>query len=452
VVAGAAVYATTALSGGGRQPDELVPKTTFAYVKVDLDPAANQKLAARSFFGKIPAVKTSGSSDNVFENVLESAFHDGNLDYATDVKPWFDKRAAVAAFPAADGHTEVVGVLRSKDDAKAKASLDKAAMKAKADGGSGLAYTITKGYVVVSETQAAVDDAVRGADQASLRDNQTYRDDVDALHGDQVAVAWADLRQVFDAAKSRVPFSGMLPSGLTDQVKGRVVSGLHLTGDYAEVEGLAFDVPQQAQQKTGDPTLLKGLPASTVAAVSVNGLGDTLNRQLQSLGSGGAFDPKAAADHFLSQAGLSLDNDVLPLFADQTVLALGAPFESLDSLRVGLLTKVADATKAQSVATKLGALGEAAGAPVTASVKGDTLVLATGDYGTELSGGSGLGSSPKFSKAMGDLSASGTAAYVDLEQLLSGAHDPKLASLKALGLVTGTRGGNGFFRLRLVVG
>jgi hypothetical protein len=35
------------LSGGGAQPDAFVPSSAFAFAKVDLDPAAGQKLAAR---------------------------------------------------------------------------------------------------------------------------------------------------------------------------------------------------------------------------------------------------------------------------------------------------------------------------------------------------------------------------------------------------------------------
>ena len=136
VLAGAAVYATTVLSGGGRQPDELVPRSTFAYAKVDLDPAAGQKLAARSFFEKFPKLKgkTGTGDENTFEKVLEDLISDGDIDYKTDVQPWFDRRAAVAAFPAPGDTVVTVSVLRSKDDAKARVSLDKIARTSKSNG------------------------------------------------------------------------------------------------------------------------------------------------------------------------------------------------------------------------------------------------------------------------------------------------------------------------------
>src|SRR3712207_6354108 len=78
LVAGAAVYATTTLSGGGRQPDELVPRSAVAFLKVDLDPAARQKLAAREFFAHFPALKSAtGDTEGCVEEGLGSPLRGG---------------------------------------------------------------------------------------------------------------------------------------------------------------------------------------------------------------------------------------------------------------------------------------------------------------------------------------------------------------------------------------
>jgi hypothetical protein len=323
-------------------------------------------------------------------------------------------------------------------------------VKAKATG-KDLAYTITKGYVVVSDDQASVDEAVRLSGEASLRENRTYRTDTGRLSGDQVAVGWADLQQVYQAAKAALPID--LPSNVTDQLKGRVVTGLHLTGDYAELEGLALDVPQQTAPKVADATLIRGLPASTAAAVSWSGLGDTLKAQLDGL-AGSGIDPEAIAGELLGDSGLTLAGDVLPLFGEQSVLALGAFPEGLEGLRAALVSKPKNVAKAKQAGDVLALLSSAFGLPAEASVKDDTFYLATGGYGAELRAGSGLGSSAKFTKATGDLAGASNIAYVDLAAYRAAQDepDPRLAGLTSAGMVNGVRDGNQFFRLRIVAG
>ncbi|HEU0130393.1 MAG TPA: DUF3352 domain-containing protein [Mycobacteriales bacterium] len=448
VVAGAAVYATTALSGGGRQPDELVPKSAFAYVKIDLDPAANQKLAARSFFGKFPSLKGKADGDDPVEGVLGDVLSDDDLSFERDVKPWFDRRAAIAVFPGANGRTETVAVLRSKDDGKAKAALD----RVKASGDAKTAYTITKGYVVVSDEQAAVDDAVRLSAQASLKDNDVYKGDVAKLPGDQIAVGWVDVAQAFQAAKNKIPLSSTLPSGLTDLVKGRIALGVHLSNDYVEVQGRAFGVDQRVQPKATDHAVLKALPANTFAALSSSGVGDQLKNGLAQAGGAGGLDPAAIIAGVLGESGLSLDDDVLPLFGEQSVFVLGTAFTGLDSLRAALVTRVADPAKAQAAGPKVAAAVTQFGVPVTSTLKGNTFYLGTGDYPAQLAAGSGLGDSAKFTKATGDLAGAGVVAYVDLEAAVAAnpKSSPRLKPLRSAGLVTGTADGQPFFRLRVV--
>lgn len=447
VLAGAAVYATTALSGGGRQPDELVPRATFAYLKVDLDPAANQKLAARSFFGKFPKLKsTSDDTDAVFDGLLEQVFSDGDVSFANDVKPWFDRRAAVAAFPGSAG-TEVVATFRSKDDAKAREALGRLAAKAHDDdGGSTLAYTITKGYAVVGETQAAVDDAVRLSGQASLRDNATYRADVAKLAGDQVVVGWADVAQAVRAGSDALPLSGLEVGALSSLLKGRIVAGLHLTNDYAEVQGRTIGADPKTLPKTADPVLLKRLPESTVAAVSFTALGDSLKTGLAAAGGIGGANPLGLIDLFLGQSGISFEADILPLFGEQTVLALGGPFAGLDAPRAGLVSRGGSAASGDKVALALEQLGVTA----HAEVKDGTFYLGTGDYTTELVKGGSLGSTAAFTKAMGDVSAVSFALYADVRALLGPDASPEAKPLRSLGLVGGIQNGEQFFRARLV--
>jgi len=452
VVAGAAVYAATVLSGGGRQPDELVPRATFAYAKIDLDPAAGQKLAARSFFSKFPNLKdkANASQDDVFENVLDTLISDKDVNYDRDVKPWFDRRAAVAAYPGDSSKPTVVSVLRSKDDEKARAALTRLSSAAAAQG-SPFAFDIVKGYVVVSDTKAHVDQTVQQSDKESLRDNDTYRDDVDTLTGDQVAVAWVDIPPAFRAAIAGQPRAGLIPTAITDKIKGRAVVGLHFTGDYVEMEGRVLGADKSLFASPGaKPELLDKLPGSTVAALSVTGLQKSIKDATDLTGT----DPDELAGDLLSQTGLSLDKDLLPLLGDQTAIAV----EDFDlfggNSRIAFLSKVAAAAGARRAGAKIAAAAEQFGVPLKAQVEGDTFVLAMpADYAAELAGGTGgLTKSKKFQKATGDLGSPNEVIYVDLQALINADAGSPESALRSFGAVAGVDNGTPYFRVRLVAG
>jgi hypothetical protein len=454
VIAGAAVYATTALSGGGRQPDELAPRSTFAYAKLDLDPAANQKLAAREFFGKFPELKKSGADgENPFEALLAKMFEgEENFSYEADVKPWFDKRIGIAGYRGADGPAGL-GIIQSKDDAKAKKAMDKAVAEAKKDGDE-FAYRIEKGYVVVSDTQAHLDDALKQAAKENIKDNKTFSEDVDRLDGDQVIVGWVDMKAAFDAVKSEIPDAGLIPNAITDQLQGRIVTGLHLDGDYAEVSGYVVGAKQPAKPPAaGEAKLLKNLPADTVAAVSVNGLGDQIKEGLGQLGSLGQ-DPEALVGPFLQEMGLDLDNDLLPLLGDQTVISLGGIPLGIEDVSAGLLSTVKDPGAAKANGEKLAAALSEMGVPLRADVSGNTFYLATQEYLPALKAGKGLGDSEKFKKAVGDADSVSMAMYVDLDAIIGEVATPdeakEVEALSAVGVTAGYDKGVPFFRLRVV--
>ena len=58
-IAGGAYVAYGALSGGGAQPETVVPAAAAAYAEVDLDPAASQKVAAFRFLHRFPLSPSS---------------------------------------------------------------------------------------------------------------------------------------------------------------------------------------------------------------------------------------------------------------------------------------------------------------------------------------------------------------------------------------------------------
>ena len=55
--AGAGFAAGTVVGGGGTQPEDVLPDTVVAYVDVDLDPAAQQKVNLVRLLGRFPDVE-----------------------------------------------------------------------------------------------------------------------------------------------------------------------------------------------------------------------------------------------------------------------------------------------------------------------------------------------------------------------------------------------------------
>ncbi len=115
------------LASSGAQPDGWAPASSIAYIKIDLDPAASEKVAALRFERKFPHAPHVTSADQLKDSLLSAAFDrsSSDIDYATDIKPWLGDRVAIAVYPDASGKVQSVGILQVKDAALAKAGLTK---------------------------------------------------------------------------------------------------------------------------------------------------------------------------------------------------------------------------------------------------------------------------------------------------------------------------------------
>src|SRR5690606_28833108 len=126
---GGGVYAALAMSGGGDQPDSVLPATAAAYVQVDLDPGAGQKVTAVRFLrGLDPEVRESIDRDWrawVWEQLQDEGDLPSDVDYAEYVAPWLGDRAGLAVLPTVEGEEPVVAVaLQVKDGQAALDFLD----------------------------------------------------------------------------------------------------------------------------------------------------------------------------------------------------------------------------------------------------------------------------------------------------------------------------------------
>ncbi|WP_405084075.1 DUF3352 domain-containing protein [Microbispora sp. NBC_01389] len=458
VVGGGGVWAAAKLGGGGTQPQDVLPANAIAYVRLDLDPSAEQKLALFGIGRRFSATRDAFGGDDPREALGKALVNalgkDGaglaEVDYARDVEPWLGDRAGLAVLPSADGGDPVGAIaVQVRDEAAARAGIARLGPR---DGKGGLAFR--DGYAVIAPSQELADQYVTAA---PLSGEPRFAGDLQALGEPGVLSFWADVEKAVEAAYPRR--DGAEP--LLDRVKGmRFAGALRFSGDYAELAGITRG--GKTAPGRPEPVRIGELPATTVAAASFSGLGDLLREQWPSIeqaanGAGGG--PYAETLDAARQYGLSLPDDLVTLLGRNLTLALDET--GLDGPRPAFgAVLTTDTTKAQDVVDRVKAYLNGIERPAdfaTASGDGRFVLATTPEYAAALGGGGALAESETFRLAVPDAGNATYAVYADLDRLeklyLSGAGEAErrdLEKLRAVGL-SGTSGeaGSGF-TLRVV--
>lgn len=438
LIAGGA-YAVSALGGGGAQPGGALPANTVAFAKIDLDPSSSQKIDAIRFLRKFPsAEKQTGKLDEkvdlrkvIFEQLQKNGQFT-SLKYDSDVAPWIGERFGFALVPGQNGTEPVpVVLLATTDPEKAKASL----AKMTAEGGG---CSVGEEFALCGQTAAAMDTVRDNAAKGSLGDAESFAADMKDLGEDGMLAFWTDLAQVTKQVKSVAGAQlGTAPAQNLDKVKGRAFGALRFAGTGLELAAHVRDTGTPvADAKTG--TTIGDLPADTIAAVSVNGLGDSIAKQWPQLQQSLTDLDPTALDQFTAETGLTLPGDLVKLVGNHTTLAFGGMDADLPKVA---LKSDGDA----AVAGKLASYLTGQGATVTSTATdGGTLLSLSDAYAAQVKDGRGLGENAAFTKALPNVGDARGAAYVDFPRLIeslgtsmSAEDKANLAPLAALG-ITGT--------------
>ena len=445
VVVGGAGYATASyLSGGGTQPEQVLPGDVLGFVKVDLDPSAGQKMALRSLLEKFPDVDTEGDGDirdQLLQPLLELSGDE--LDYAADVEPWLGDRMAVAAVVADDSAAGVVPVvaLAVTDEERMTDALTRA------QEGADFGFAVREDFVLITDTQERAD-GIAAAEQ-TLADDADFGGDREALGGDQVALGWADLSAAQGVVERQASAQGVPADVLGGaQLAGRVILGVHAQDDGIEMVGMDFGV-SDVGVPTGDPTrLAQDLPEDTLAALSASGAGDSAVAAWAELEGSGAL---AEVEQPLAELGLSLPDDLRAVLGSDFVVAVSGDLES-PALGARVVTEKPEAA-ARSLDAILGSLDLGA-APVYSFGESDYVVATDAGTADALAADGGLGDTDAFRAAVADPDGASAIGYVDLATVLdevvarggqAGEEAAKFSAVEALGLsVSGTDDGSRF--------
>lgn len=274
---GGGAYAWTQLSGGGTQPHDVLPADTIAYVRLDLDPSASQKIDLFRLARRVPelsqelGIKDEG--DDLRKIVLEDALKGcDDVDYAKDVEPWLGERVGLGVGPNLQDEEESLRIaVQVTDETAAKAGIGKLF------GCSGEEFGIgfLDGYAIVTPTQKSADAAVKAASSESLADDAAFTRDQDALDEQGVLSGWVDVKDGLAAIKK---------AGI-DDVLGPDAAQLETVAD--ETSSLAFALSASSTSLTLDAVAHEGdkptklpqvrglgaLPEDTVVGLTVPGGG-----------------------------------------------------------------------------------------------------------------------------------------------------------------------------------
>ncbi|UQX90122.1 DUF3352 domain-containing protein [Jatrophihabitans telluris] len=447
-----------ALSGGGRQPESVLPADAVAFAKIDLDPSASQKIAAYRFLNTLPKVGKSFTQgkdlrESLFDVFADQAHLPSSFNYARDVKPWLGDRAAIALRFDASGKAESIGALQVRDQSAATRSLTAIMTFTGTDFG----VTFSHGYALLGKDQQEVDTARVEAERAPLSASPHFRADMALLGSTGVSAGWADFGALSSAMRGAAVGGALLN-------KSRLSYTLRFSPTAAEVVLKSSGGPRAALPARSMP--IAALPADTVAAASLsvdNGQLAQAYRQFESRfaqQSGGLMgNPLAAISR---QFGLKLPADLQSLIGTDLLLAMG-PGKTRDGLPEIAARTTTDPTRAISVMDRIrdGLAAEGAQLPVAYTATADGLAVATDrSYLAAVSGPptARLGDTASFKAAVPDAAKARSVVFANLDRVADimareGAPAEAITTVRefaGLGLTAVTEGDVTTVRIRLV--
>ncbi|MFF3065914.1 DUF3352 domain-containing protein [Oerskovia sp. NPDC057915] len=282
VLVGGGVFAYSALDGGGVQPEAALPGTAFAYVRVDLDPSATQKVNLLRLANRFPDLAADldvdlGDDADLRRLVVDAISKSGTceIDYATDVEPWIGQRAALAVLPPVEGaatgdagatpEPEPVVALQVTDEGAARAAIESGL--GCGDGIEPAQVAFADGYALITSENVVAADVAAAAQKAPLADAPRFAADMKALGDPGLISWWADVEGAITTLEGQErtdELGAAVPESL------RSVAGAARAGaDHLEI-AIAVGANEKvlAPLKGSGPSLLTGLPDSTLFASS----------------------------------------------------------------------------------------------------------------------------------------------------------------------------------------
>ncbi len=462
-----AVAIGSALSGGGAQPESMVPASAVFYAEIDLDPPAGQKVEAFSFLRSFPQLGEVISEADGLGPGLADAFAGSDVDYGAEVEPWLGRRYAVAVVPGAstEDPPRVEFVLQVTDESAARQNLGRLLDSPSAGSVPETSVFVGEGYAVVATELpsgptallgggSTVDHAAALVDEASRGSLEKAPGYVDALapYGPGVATIWSTGGGL--GALSGSLLGGMGTGvGLTSETEtGSSITVLRFADGVLELVGSSSG--GQPSFAPGTATALLALPESTLAAIGGADLGsmirDSWGEAQGGLGMLGSLT-RAGGDPRAVVKALGDPKDWPELLGREMVVAVGPGRDGEPVAGAHLVGG------SESVDRLLKVLKKMDSALISRPVGDGVVVANDAAWAEALVAGGDLGAQAKFRRVVPDAGSAWALGYVDVDAVV--AADPSalsaqdrawLDSLSAVGFsVSGTEDGMSY-RVRVL--
>ena len=301
----------------------VAPAATQVFVSVDTSFDSSEWEAGRSLLGKFP------DGDRAVDWVLGELGGKG-VDFEEDVKPALGPETDFVALDVA-GDGKVVGLTQPEDKAKLEALLGKS--------DEPLVSREIDGWVAFSDTEANLDEFERLRADGTLEDDGAYQKVSGEVADDGIAHVF-----VAGSALGSTPLAGLFGSDAPSLALSLdpQEDGIHIEGAASPASGDLFADEFSAE-----------LPDQVPAGAFLYAGASDLERQLGTLRDFLAeVAPGIERDigRAESQIGVSLDEDVFPLFSAESALYLRPGFPVPEAT---IVTQVDDEQAALAVVDKL---------------------------------------------------------------------------------------------------
>ncbi len=304
------VFAFSKLSGGGVQPEELLPSDTVGFAKIDLNPSFGQKIEFVRFVSHFSGTFKDFDSKDPVGSVLNKVSPSSTLNW-DEIKPWIGNRFAIAGVQDTAGVSPVL-IVGISNESQMKYYFAKHPPDFK--------YVVKDGFALIADRQATLD--IVAAAPKHLNSNPTYTSDINSLGGSQVAVLWGDLKPLLKAAGNTLELlnSNQELDTLKQAIEksnARVVVGLHFSSSSLVATFLTRgeEMTDKTLFNSGE-TDLGDLPVETLASLSIAGIGDYLSASIEK---------NQSAQNDLNSTGISTQQIKAILSGPLTVMVLSGP-------------------------------------------------------------------------------------------------------------------------------
>ncbi len=331
---------------------DLVPSEAAFFASVNTDFEGDQWQAAERLVMRFPAAQEALDE-------LRRHLESDDLDFERDVKPAVGPEVDIVVVdPAAED--DAVVLTQPKDEEKWRQAVTRG-------DDPGVTEELEDGWWVAAETQQALDAFESARRDESLAEDNAFTDAIAELPEERLATVYVSGEALTEelAAEGELAEDdrAALRCLLGNERIPSLVFALTAEEDGAHVSG-AVRAEDAEQPDESASALVDKLPAGPLAVVSVNNVAEQARAFLR-CGENADPDFSQQLGELETVLGLSVDEDILPLFRGETVLAVYPAAEEgtaseegspVASPLVTLATEVDDEDRARRVTDQIAAL------------------------------------------------------------------------------------------------